>query len=645
MKKLMRILAIVLLLSFSVAGWAAEDYGIKSAPDGQKEVLDGSEAIPLDDNGADKYALISAIITLAAVPTAASLSVDDLITLSGVLTGATHLGTFTGTTIPDSQTIKAALQALETAFEALSIPTASSLSVDDLITLSGVLEGATNLGTFTGTTIPDSQTIKAAIQALETAFEALPGGHDAVTLNAAADAVFGLSTQQITLDTQAANKVWAGPESGDAAAPTFRLLVSSDIPDNAANTSGTAANLSGTPTLPNGTAGTTQSQADNSTKIATTAYVDTGLSGKSDTTHNHYVAPSELTISGGSITATQLMHTVDTEEDAATDNLDTITAGSSGQWLYLRAEHTARTVVLRHNQGNIYTGGQNVSLTDTTRFVILFYDNTLTKWVVVNSIPDVLAGMDFGGFTANRAIATDASGYLTESTATDTELGYLSGVSSAIQTQINGKQATVTEGSLADGVVVSADIKDDTITPADIDYTVETEYLPISYAIDGASAPDALATVTSGTDKVDARTFAGDADEDVLFTWKVPLDFDATSGVKFRALCVVTSGTTPSAETWQFEMQGFSLGDGDALDGTLGTAQTSNSGSRSDAQYDLVHTAWSSAMTSTHITDLAAGETVVFKLYRDVDDTDTYEQPVGVVGVELKYKREHSESF
>lgn len=47
----------------------------------------------------------------------ADLSVDDLITLSGVSGGATHLGTFTGTTIADNQTIKAALQALETAVE------------------------------------------------------------------------------------------------------------------------------------------------------------------------------------------------------------------------------------------------------------------------------------------------------------------------------------------------------------------------------------------------------------------------------------------------------------------------------------------------------------------------------------------------
>lgn len=49
----------------------------------------------------------------------------------------------------------------------------ASLSVDDLITLSGVSEGSVNLGTFTGTTISDSRTIKQALQDLETAHEAI----------------------------------------------------------------------------------------------------------------------------------------------------------------------------------------------------------------------------------------------------------------------------------------------------------------------------------------------------------------------------------------------------------------------------------------------------------------------------------------
>ena len=47
----------------------------------------------------------------------------------------------------------------------------ASLSIDDLITLSGVAEGSANLGTFTGSTIADNVTNKAALQALETAVE------------------------------------------------------------------------------------------------------------------------------------------------------------------------------------------------------------------------------------------------------------------------------------------------------------------------------------------------------------------------------------------------------------------------------------------------------------------------------------------
>ena len=51
-------------------------------------------------------------------------------------------------------------------------------------------------------------------------------------------------------------------------------LVSGDIPNNSANTTGTAAGLSGTPNLPAGTTvNMTPATGDNSTKVATTAYV------------------------------------------------------------------------------------------------------------------------------------------------------------------------------------------------------------------------------------------------------------------------------------------------------------------------------------------------------------------------------------
>jgi hypothetical protein len=46
--------------------------------------------------------------------------------------------------------------------------------------------------------------------------------------------------------------------------------------------------------------------------------------------------------------------------------------------------------------------------------------------------------------TASRALASNASGKVAVSTVTSTELGYVSGVTSAIQTQLDAKQATIT---------------------------------------------------------------------------------------------------------------------------------------------------------------------------------------------------------
>lgn len=53
----------------------------------------------------------------------------------------------------------------------------------------------------------------------------------------------------------------------------------------------------------------------------------------------------------------------------------------------------------------------------------------------------VIANGGIGGYTASRALVTNSSGVVTESAVTSTELGYLDGVTSAIQTQLNGKAA------------------------------------------------------------------------------------------------------------------------------------------------------------------------------------------------------------
>lgn len=88
-----------------------------------------------------------------------------------------------------------------------------------------------------------------------------------------------------------------------------------------------------------------------------------------------------------------------------------------------------------------------------------FSVNTLGQLTLVNTIgatskytlvgdgnsftPRLLAMSDLPAQTANRVLLSDASGYVTASTVTNTTLGYLDATSS-IQTQLNAKQATIT---------------------------------------------------------------------------------------------------------------------------------------------------------------------------------------------------------
>jgi hypothetical protein len=113
----------------------------------------------------------SDIDTLQSDLDAAEVDIADLQTLTGVAANATDLGTFTGSTIPDGSDIKEALQALETEVESVS-----GSDISDLETLTGAGAGATDMGSFSGGTIPDGSDIKEALQALETAVESAGGG-------------------------------------------------------------------------------------------------------------------------------------------------------------------------------------------------------------------------------------------------------------------------------------------------------------------------------------------------------------------------------------------------------------------------------------------------------------------------------------
>jgi len=93
----------------------------------------------------------------------------------------------------------------------------------------------------------------------------------------------------------------------------------------------------------------------------------------------------ELTIAAGSVTIAKSYHSIDTEGDAVTDNLDTIADGTEGRILYLRANHTDRTVVLKASAHLVI--GTDISLDDTDKYVALICDGT--NWHLLYTARDV----------------------------------------------------------------------------------------------------------------------------------------------------------------------------------------------------------------------------------------------------------------
>ena len=111
-----------------------------------------------------------------------------------------------------------------------------------------------------------------------------------------------------------------------------------------------------------------------------------------------FPASTELTISSGAVTVTQGFHTVDTEGDAASDDLDTITGYLDGSLLLIRPENDARSVVLKNGTGNILTpAGTDITLSTDDSLALLHFDGT--NWRVIASPSSGGGASDHGALT------------------------------------------------------------------------------------------------------------------------------------------------------------------------------------------------------------------------------------------------------
>lgn len=129
---------------------------------------------------------------------------------------------------------------------------------------------------------------------------------------------------------------------------------------------------------------------------------------------------SELTISSGSVTATRAMHTIDTEGDAAADDLTNVDiSGVSAFVIMLRQEASARVVTLKHEAGSAgqlsLLGGQDLVLDATSKRVLF--------WIDTGASPTTLREIGRFGFDAPGQLEANTAGSGSPNIITEDEVG------------------------------------------------------------------------------------------------------------------------------------------------------------------------------------------------------------------------------
>lgn len=90
----------------------------------------------------------------------------------------------------------------------------------------------------------------------------------------------------------------------------------------------------------------------------------------------------EHTIATGAFTATASNIDVDTQADAATDDLDTISGTGDGDLIFLTAENVARVVTVKHATGNIQLLHGDFVMNAASAFILLKSDGTNLREVI-----------------------------------------------------------------------------------------------------------------------------------------------------------------------------------------------------------------------------------------------------------------------
>lgn len=132
----------------------------------------------------------------------------------------------------------------------------------------------------------------------------------------------------------------------------------------------------------------------------------------------------------------------------------TLPAGVNKQIFYVSdgtGDADTNNITITPNGSETIGGASSLVLNSNGAAVMLAFQSSDSDWKIVGQWKPNPSGGDVGGFAINRAIVSDGTGFLAAATTTATEIGYVNGVTSSIQTQLNAKEPTITILPIAKG--------------------------------------------------------------------------------------------------------------------------------------------------------------------------------------------------
>lgn len=170
--------------------------------------------------------------------------------------------------------------------------------------------------------------------------------------------------------------------------------------------------------------------------IGSTAIVFNQFSGAADYQAGNGLTKTGLTFDVGTASATRIV--------VNADNIDLATTGvTAGTYNRFTVDVYGRiTSAVAGTTDNLVEGTTN-----------LFFTNARAQAAITGGASTIVTS----NLTASRALVSDATGKVIVATTTATEIGYVNGVTSAIQTQLNAKQASDATLTALAGLTTAAD--------------------------------------------------------------------------------------------------------------------------------------------------------------------------------------------